>query len=175
MYKSQTYVFGADPYSENTVQRQEALDTIDDDIIEVHGINELDALRDIMIADHMVKNIYVLSESSLNEIADYPDSRYHQDVLNRYVLPRDFDLLPHGNSGRKNAKLIEEDKFSYLSDKDRLVLQDALKLECDVFLTLDNGVLSQQNHLNRELPTTVRSPSDYWEALASHLERTQPI
>lgn len=60
---------------------------------------------------------------------------------------------------------LNTSRFGYLSAKDRLLLQDALSLECDAFLTLDRRLAKNSKHISREVGLQVFLPAQLWGVL----------
>jgi len=63
------------------------------------------------------------------------------------------------------AARLDEPKFGYLSEKDRLLLRDAVVLRCEAFLTVERRLPRNAAHIGRELGIRVMTPITYWEML----------
>lgn len=68
-------------------------------------------------------------------------------------------------TGVKRARKLDAPSFAYLGESDRKLIQDALVLECDAFLTCDIKLTRNANHVRRELGINILSPVQYWEML----------
>lgn len=142
-----------------------------------NGVRNVEALHDILQINQAgaPSFSFVLTESSLNEVrrrGEHGYLQYAYDVFNTWKVTVD-EHYEEAFSGRGEdwANKLQENQFDYLSDQDRQLIQDALYLECDVFLTVEEKLPKQADHLNRELPLEVMKPLEFWEAkLASHFE-----
>ncbi|MEF3367022.1 hypothetical protein V3H18_10805 [Methylocystis sp. 9N] len=63
------------------------------------------------------------------------------------------------------ATRLEESKFGYLSRKDRLLIQHAVALRCEAFLTVERRLPSNAEHIERELGIRILTPVTHWELL----------
>jgi hypothetical protein len=61
------------------------------------------------------------------------------------------------------ARKLASSKCGYFSDKDRLLIRDAVMLECHAFLTMDNKLARNAVHIEKELGLKVLSSSGYWK------------
>jgi hypothetical protein len=68
-------------------------------------------------------------------------------------------------SGEALASQLESPRFGYLSAKDGRLLQDALMLECDAFLTMNKRLAKNVAHLEAALQIKVLRPSGRWALL----------
>jgi hypothetical protein len=68
-------------------------------------------------------------------------------------------------SGAAVAAPLTRHSFGYLSAKDGRLLQDALNLECDAFLTMDRKLTRNAAHLEPAVGIKVLRPSGYWALL----------
>ena len=76
-----------------------------------------------------------------------------RDALLRRVLSQDWSYW------------IDESKFGYLSEKDRLLLRHAIILRCEAFLTVESRLPRNAAHIERELGIRILTPITYWEIL----------
>lgn len=63
------------------------------------------------------------------------------------------------------AVRLDETKFGYLGVGDRILLQDAIFLQCDSFLTMERKLPKNAAHIERELGIRVLTLIRYWEML----------
>ncbi len=131
------------------------------------GFAKLEALRAIMFVNQRANFEFALSERSLDEVRASGDARYLQwayDVLDHWHacvgesggLPRiDYSL----------ADKLDGRSFGYLSEKDGLLIRDALLLGCEAFLTFENKLASRGEHLEREVGLKVVTLVQHWEIL----------
>jgi hypothetical protein len=66
---------------------------------------------------------------------------------------------------RTFASQLGEPKFGYLSEKDRLLLREAVLLRCEAFLTVERRLPRNAAHLERELGIRILTPVTHWEIL----------
>jgi len=112
----------------------------------------------------------VLSRNSFDEVAAKHDAEYLQWS---YEVLAYWDGCLAACQGRNSfqgtqtskAPGLNGSRFGYLSVKDRLLLQDALSLECDAFLTLDRRLTKNSKHISREVGLRVFLPSQFWDVL----------
>jgi hypothetical protein len=62
------------------------------------------------------------------------------------------------------ARLVEP-RFGYLSQKDRWLLQDAVFLRCEAFLTMERRLPRNAEHIRRELGIEILTPIMHWKML----------
>ncbi len=130
---------------------------------------EIDALRVIFFVNERAMFEFALSGNSLREVADSRDPRYLQwayDVLDHW----EACLEGYGGSaftgeGHVRAALLDGNAFGYLSTKDRLLLHDAIVLECGAFLTMEHRLSKNAAHIQQKLAIRVLRPTQYWELL----------
>jgi hypothetical protein len=72
---------------------------------------------------------------------------------------------PFAGWGAGRARQLDDPRFAYLSSKDRLLIRDALSLECDVFLTIEKRLARNAPHLQREIGLQVIRPPELAELL----------
>jgi hypothetical protein len=63
------------------------------------------------------------------------------------------------------ASRIDEPKFGYLSDKDRLLIRQAVLLRCEAFLTVERRLPRNAAHLERQIGIRILTPITHWEML----------
>lgn len=137
-----------------------------------NGIENLEALRNIFSILYRASYSFELaiSRNSLSEVHAKGDP---------YYLKWAYDILDHWTSciesyegseafSGKGVRLFEslnEKKFLYLSNKDRMLIFDAIRLECDAFLTMEEKLPKNAEHIRKELGLLILRPIDYWEML----------
>ncbi len=136
------------------------------------AFENVEALRKIMFVGQRAQFEFVLSQGSLNEVSDKGDSEYLAwafEVLNYWngilsaYAENDSDAMK--GSGATDASKLASRSFDYLGDKDRELLQNALTLECEGFLTMDRKLRRNARHIESKLPILILEPSEYWERL----------
>lgn len=154
----------------------------DDKIQELpNGLRNLEALYNIMQVESMSgpSFSFVLSESSMGEIDARGDpyySGYASDVLDSWLITvEEQGAEAFTGAGENHAETIEDSGFDYLSVEDRKLIGEALHLECEVFLTVEEKLPKHADHLNEELPLRVLRPFELWEeVLAPHFRPQVP-
>lgn len=63
------------------------------------------------------------------------------------------------------AAQLNEVKFGYLGEKDRLLLRDAVILRCEAFLTVERRLPKNAAHIARVLGIQILTPITHWEML----------
>lgn len=59
------------------------------------------------------------------------------------------------------AKRVDESGFGYLGRKNRLLIRDAVMLQCDAFLTVERKLPRNAGHIERELGPRVLTRIDH--------------
>lgn len=130
------------------------------------GTAKLEALRLIMQIAERAPFEFALSRNSFVEIIAKGDSEYLQwayDVLDHWL-----SCLEQAGEPRDNPTLLaasDSNRYSYLGAGDRALLRDAIRLECDAFLTMENKLPKNGGHIKRTLNIRVLSPIGMWEYL----------
>jgi hypothetical protein len=130
------------------------------------GIAKLAALRPIMQIAERAPFEFALSHNSFAEVHAKGDSRYLQwayDVLGHWLACLEESGEPRANPALLAA--IKSSSYNYLSEGDRALLRDAISLECDAFLTMENKLPKNAAHIKRTLGLRVLSPIELWECL----------
>jgi len=133
------------------------------------GYEEVDALRAICSVGQRAMFEFALSDNSFEEVAAKGDPSYLQwayEMLGYWQgCLSAYNESPFDGSGRELASRLGDLRFGYLSGKDRLLVQDALLLECDAFLTMDRKLARNAGHLHREVGLRILLPTQYWKLL----------
>jgi hypothetical protein len=133
--------------------------------------DDLDALRSIMVLVERGSFEFALSDHSFEEIRDRGDASYLQwahDVLDHWQACLEgsggeaFD-----GSGRIRALLLDGSSFGFLGAGDRQLLRDAVELECDVFLTIEQRLPKNAEYVWRKLGIRLLRPTQLWLLLGS--------
>lgn len=127
------------------------------------GASKLEALRSIMQVAERAPFEFALSEHSLVEVGAAGDRRYLQwayDVLDYWLAFEAPELnIPAAQS------VFCAPSFGYLSSGDRALLEDALALNCQAFLTMENRLPKNAMHIQARTGLRVLSPIEMWELL----------
>lgn len=136
-----------------------------------NGFENLQALRQVMLVGSRGSLQLAISQNSLKEVKDSKRYDYLQwafEMLDYWegclASYEDNDSAFSGDGVILSAKL-NENRFGYLSAKDSILIQDAILLECDVFLTMERKLPRNSVHLEKELGIKVLQPISYWELL----------
>ncbi len=134
------------------------------------GYDELDALRAIFFVNQRSNFEFALSKHSFEEVAAKNDRTYLQwayDVLDHWeACLAGYAGHPFSGTGLIQASHLDDPCFGYLSTKDRLLIQDALALECDAFLTMESRLPKNADHLRLKVGLLVLRPRQYWNMLS---------
>ena len=158
-------VYGEYIYDGGEIPRENKIWSIPD------GFQNLEALRKIMLVGRRGSLQLALSRNSLQEIVDRGSNDYLQWALE--ILEYWDDCLAayqdkgYAFSGKGNLLSIklQGNQFGYLSTKDAILIQDAVLLECDVFLTMEQKLPRNAVHLEQNLGIKVLQPIGYWNLL----------
>jgi hypothetical protein len=63
------------------------------------------------------------------------------------------------------ASRLDQPKFGYLSNKDRLLIRQAVLLRCEAFLTVERRLPRNAAHLERQPGIRILTPITHWEML----------
>ena len=133
------------------------------------GYKELQSIQDIFFVNQRAQFEFALSRHSVNETVARGNSGHLNwvlEVMNYWErILEDYENSPFNEKSAIRASLADHRSFGYLSQKDRLLLKDALSLECEAFLTIDGKLLKNSAHLNEKLGLRLFSPSEYWDVL----------
>lgn len=142
----------------------------DDGIYSIpHGYEELDALRAILLVGRRGAFELALSQHSLEEVAAKNDHEYLQwahEVLGYWEeCLAAYEENPFRGTGESQASVLDGPSFGYLSTKDRLLVQDAVALECNAFLTMDRKLAKNAEHILNVTGLRLLLPSQLWGIL----------
>ena len=131
------------------------------------GIEKLEGLRLVMQVAERAPFQFALSDNSFREVQSSGRDSYLQWA---------YDVLDHWHacledSGEPNPDTsllfkLESSAFGYLGVGDRSLLKDAIALDCDAFLTMENKLPKNAGHIQRELGLRVLTPASLWRLLA---------
>lgn len=134
-----------------------------------NGTDNLQALRNIFFINNRANFEFALSKNSLIEVAAKNDKKYLQwayEVLDHWQTSLDlFENKPTDNSRSTMAEKLDNPSFGYLGTGDKRLIQDAILLECDGFLTMERKLPRNAVCIKRELGIHVLTPILYWKIL----------
>lgn len=130
------------------------------------GISNLEALRNIFLVNERAMFEWIVSRGSMQEAQDKRDPRHMQwlwDIADHSEVCLECD----GSTAESEALAarLGESKFGYLSRKDRLLIQDAVALRCEAFLTVERRLPRNALHIERELRIRMMTPVTHWQML----------
>ena len=135
------------------------------------GFQNVEALRQIMLVGRRGSLQFALSRNSLQEVLDRGRYGYLQWALEMLeywescLASYEDGSSAFSRHGVALAAKLAGNRFGYLSEKDARLIQDAVLLECDVFLTMERRLPKNAAHLERELKIKVVQPVGYWHLL----------
>jgi hypothetical protein len=114
------------------------------------------------------RNSSSVTAQSPKEVGDRGEQRYIQWAFELYwqACLAESPTLFEG-WGEDRARLLEGPSYGYLSTKDRQLIRDALALECDTFLTIEQGFPRCSSHLLKTAGLVVTRPPELWEAVSA--------
>ena len=137
-----------------------------------NGLENVNALKNIMFVGRRALFELVLSHHSLEEVSDRGNPKYldwaHEICAywsNQLVAYEGRRIPAFSGHGAQRAKVLASSRFDYLSKKDRALLVDALKLECNAFITMDRRLARNATHLETWVPIRVLEPVGFWDLL----------
>ena len=128
------------------------------------GVAKLESLRSIMQIAERAPFEFAISNNSFTEVQGKQDSRYIQwayDILDHWLACLVESEEPQGNAAALVA--IDSNSYNYLGKGDRALIKDALSLECDSFLTMENKLPKNSVHIERTLGIRILTPLEMWE------------
>jgi hypothetical protein len=130
------------------------------------GIANIEALRDIFLVNERAMFEWVVSRGSMQEAYDKGDPghlQWLQDIADHSEVCLENDGPTADSEGL--AARLDEPKFGYLSEKDRLLLRHAIILRCDAFLTMERRLPRNAAHIERELGIRILTSVAHWQML----------
>jgi hypothetical protein len=130
------------------------------------GILNVEALRNIFLVNERAQFEWIVSRGSMQEAHEKGDPGHMQwlwDIADHSEVCLAGDG-PTADSEALGARL-DEHKFGYLSEKDRLLLRHAIVLRCAAFLTVERRLPRTAAHIERELGIRILTPIAHWEIL----------
>ena len=130
------------------------------------GIANIVALRDIFLVNERALFEWIVSHGSMQEAHDKGDPGHMQWLWD--IADHSEVCLEGGGPTAESealARRLDEPKFGYLSEKDRLLLRHAIILRCEAFLTVERRLPGNATHIERELSIRILTPITHWEML----------
>ena len=130
------------------------------------GIANIKALRNVFLVNERAMFEWIVSNGSMQEAHDKGDSghmRWLWDIADHSEVCLEGDgPTPESES---LAARLDETRFGYLSEKDRLLLRHAIILRCEAFLTVERRLPRNGAHIEQELGILILTPITHWEIL----------
>jgi hypothetical protein len=130
---------------------------------EVVGLaEEVYALRMIFLVNQRAMFEFVVTEASVREVEGRGRPNYTQwvyDVLDTWVIQS------AGEEPREPGTTFDDRRFGNISRKDRRLLQDALDVGCDAFMTMERRLPTAADFVERTTGLRVMRPTTYWHLL----------
>jgi hypothetical protein len=123
---------------------------------------EIEALRMIFLVNERAMFDFVVTETTLLEVRGRNDPRYTQwvnDVRDTRLIQSAGEEVPSWGHRFWNPS------FGMISKKDRVLLQDALDLGCDAFMTMERRLPTAAAFVKRKTGLRVMRPTTYWGLL----------
>jgi hypothetical protein len=140
---------------------------VDDRIHQIpDGFENVIALRDICHITSRALFQWIVSDASYQEAQAKRDPDHLSWLCEVAHYARSFleEIGPSPES-KTIATRLDELKFGYLGVGDRVLLKDAVFMQCDSFLTMERKLPRNAAHIERELGIRVLTPITYWERL----------
>lgn len=138
-------------------------------------LDDLEALRLIFQVNERASFDIVITQNSLAEVEEKGEAAYNSWVLgvldHWLVRIEEYEGRAFDGSGVAISNRLDDPSFDYLSAKDRILLKDALALECDAFLTMEKKLAKNAAHIDAAVGLKVLRPPSYcallrpWAAL----------
>lgn len=131
-----------------------------------NGVEKLRSLRSIMEITERAPFQFALSENSFVEVRKRGNRKYLQwayDVLHHWLI-----CLEESGESIYDQTIIDRlssNSFGYLGSGDRQLISDAIRLGCDTFLTMENKLPKNSDHIQRALNIKVESPNTTWNRI----------
>lgn len=129
-----------------------------------HGLAKLNALRSVVQVGYRAPFEFALSTNSfleVNRAGHLGYMQWAQDVLAHWNACLEESPDPTPNPWALRA--LQTGSLGYLSRGDRALLTDAVYLDCDTFLTMENKLPRNHSHLRNALGIRVETPYMVWQ------------
>jgi hypothetical protein len=129
---------------------------------QVPGLSdEIDALRNIFLVNERAHFEFAVTQASLREVAARNKQCYTQwvyDVLDSWLVSSEGEeSIP--------TSTFDDPRFGNISVKDRRLLQDALDVGCDAFMTMERRLPTAAAFVEKATGLQILRPTAYWALL----------
>ena len=124
---------------------------------------ELDALRRILLVNQRAMFEFVVTPASLREVQARNHPQFTQwvyDVIDTWLIQSE------GEDPQTPGATFTNHGFGMISRKDRRLLQEALDWKCEAFITMERGLPTAADFIERETRLQVMRPTTYWSLLS---------
>jgi hypothetical protein len=131
-----------------------------------NGVENLQALRNIFLINDRAQFEWIVSEGSMEEAHAKGDAGHMQwlfDIADHSAICLEDDG-PTADSEALGLRL-NAPKFNNISKKDKRLLQEAIALRCDAFLTVERRLPTRAAHIKAELGISILTPVTHWQML----------
>lgn len=129
----------------------------------VQGLeDQVDCLRMILEVNQRAQFEFVVSDANLNEVAARLEGRFMQWAID---VRTTWNAQSEGEVFGSSAEMLSEPRFGMISRKDRALLQEAIDLRCDAFLTMERRLPTAAKFVRREAAISILRPADLWDQL----------
>jgi hypothetical protein len=130
------------------------------------GIANVEALRNIFLINERAQFEWIVSRGSMQEAHDKRDPAHMQWL---WDIADHSEVCLEGDGATTESEALgarlDEPKYGYLSEKDRLLLRHAIVLRCEAFLTVERRLPRNASHIERELGIRILTPIVHWKML----------
>jgi hypothetical protein len=147
--------YGEFVYDGESIGRDDRIHEVPDRLI------DLLALRRLVAVSQHASLDWVISDASMAEAAAMGDTQNLQ-WLHEVAEYARHCLQTHGWAHGRVVRLAEGG-YGYLAQSDGQLLEDALELGCDGFLTIDRRLWRNREHLGRQAEMRLLTPIESWD------------
>lgn len=129
----------------------------------VQGLGDhVNCLRMILEVNKRAQFEFVVSDANMKEVAARLEGRFLQWAID---VRTTWNAQSEGEAFGPSAELLSEPRFGMISRKDRVLLQEAIDLRCDAFLTMERKLATAAEFVRREAAISILRPADFWDQL----------
>ena len=130
--------------------------------VKVPGLaDEVTALRNIFLVNERAHFEFAVTEASLREVV----ARNEQGYTDWVVAVLDSWLVASEGEEPVSTSAFADRRFGNISVKDRRLLQDALDVGCDAFMTMERKLPTVALFVEKTTGLRIMRPTAYWAVL----------